>query len=365
VRSMATENVSMRVTRSRAAATQGNNKTGRGALNDISDNRQQHKKQQIRKKNAIKAAFAVSCDDVADNLLDPMDLVNNTVDLVSVIEIETEKPEWYSPDPQFVSDYMNDIMHCYRQSEGHGLPQHGYLSAHTDINEKMREILVDWLVEVHMKFNLQSAVLYTTVQLIDRFLGMQAVTRSKLQLVGITAMLISSKMEEIYPPEVKDFVYISDKAYTQEEIIQMEQTMLNTLKFQVAFPTVYMFSQQIKVATMCDEKTSRVASFLMDMTLQDYSTLRYSPSVMAAACVNLAERMERNATFDERVWTCAQEQWVGYSESELRECMMIVNEILETPRELRAVRKKYSSSKYGKVALTVKPLLADVSGMDQ
>ena len=82
----------------------------------------------------------------------------------------------------------------------------------------MREILVDWLVEVHMKFNLQSAVLYTTVQLIDRFLGMQAVrrptppashsshsvqvTRSKLQLVGITAMLISSKMEEIYPPEV-------------------------------------------------------------------------------------------------------------------------------------------------------------------
>ena len=93
------------------------------------------------------------------------------------------------------------------------------MSAHNDINEKMREILVDWLVEVHMKFNLQSAVLYTTVQLIDRFLGMQAVrhpipppafhsshsvqvTRSKLQLVGITAMLISSKMEEIYPPEV-------------------------------------------------------------------------------------------------------------------------------------------------------------------
>merc|ERR1711935_203168 len=339
-----TENASMRVTRSRAAATQGNNKTGRGALNDISENRQQHKKQQIRKKNATKAAFAVSCDDVADIQLDPMDLVNNTVDLVSTIEIETEteKPDWYSQ-----------------------VPQHGYLSAHNDINEKMREILVDWLVEVHMKFNLQSAVLYTTVQLIDRFLGMQAVTRSKLQLVGITAMLISSKMEEIYPPEVKDFVYISDKAYTQEEIIAMEQTMLNTLKFQVAFPTVYMFSQQIKVATMCDEKTSHVASFLMDMTLQDYSTLRYSPSIMAAACVNLAERMERNVTFDERVWTRAQEQWVGYTESELKECMQTVNEILETPRELRAVRKKYSSSKYGKVAQIVKPLLADVSGMDQ
>jgi cyclin B len=294
-----------------------------------------------------------------------MDVVNSTVDLVSTIEIETEKPAWYSPDPQYVSDYMNDIMHCYRQSEGSGLPKHGYLSAHTDINEKMREILVDWLVEVHMKFNLQAAVLYTTVQLIDRFLGMQAVTRSKLQLVGITAMLISSKMEEIYPPEVKDFVYISDKAYTQEEIIQMEQTMLNTLKFKIAFPTVYMFSQQIKIATQCDEQTSRVASFLMDMTLQDYSTLKYSPSLMAAACVNLAERMQRNLSFEEKIWTTAQEQWVGYAEFELRECMQVVNEILSCPRELRAVRKKYTSSKYGKVAQIVQPLASENPEMDQ
>merc|ERR1711988_2026815 len=147
--------------------------------------------------------------------------------------------------------------------------------------------------------------------------------------VGITAMLISSKMEEIYPPEVKDFVYISDKAYTQEEIIQMEQTMLNTLKFQVAFPTVFMFTQQIKVATMCDEKTSRVASFLMDMTLQDYSMLRFRPSLLAAACVNLAERIERGYGWDESVWDCHQERWVGYTEEELRDCMECVNDILE------------------------------------
>eukprot|EP00656_Telonema_subtile_P049061 TRINITY_DN6023_c0_g1_i4.p1 TRINITY_DN6023_c0_g1~~TRINITY_DN6023_c0_g1_i4.p1 ORF type:complete len:300 (-),score=101.70 TRINITY_DN6023_c0_g1_i4:387-1286(-) len=273
-------------------------------------------------------------------------------------EEEESRPDWFSPDPQFVSEYMNDIMTCYRRSEGCGLPVHGYLNAHNDINEKMREILVDWLVEVHTKFNLQPAVLYTTVQLIDRFLSAEAVARSKLQLVGITAMLIASKMEEIYPPEVKDFVYISDKAYTQDEIKKMEQQMLNTLKFKVAFPTVYMFAQQIKIATMCNEKSSRVASYLMDMTLQDYSTLQYRPSLMAAACVNLAERMERGASdLEQRVWSPAQEEWVGYTEHELRECMQCVDLILEQPRELKAVRKKYASSKWGKVATTTQSLM--------
>lgn len=348
---MAAENVNMRVTRSRALQIAAN-KSGRGALTDISANPQQAKKQAVRKKNGPKA-FAVACDDIE---IEDMEL--------SIGEPEG-KPEWYSPDPQFVADYMNDIMGCYRRSETCGLPTHGYLQAHSDINEKMREILVDWLVEVHTKFNLQSAVLYTTVQLIDRFLsetplvlpnGQQAVPRSKLQLVGITAMLIASKMEEIYPPEVKDFVYISDKAYTQQEIIKMEQTMLNTLQFKVAFPTVYMFAQQIKIATMCDERTSRVASFLMDMTLQDYSMLRFRPSLLAAACVNLAERLERAMDLDQSVWNHAQEQWVGYTEDELRECMQCVDEILASPRELKAVRKKYSSSKWGKVATTVTPL---------
>ncbi len=57
--------------------------------------------------------------------------------------------------------------------------------------------------------------------------------RQKLQLVGVTAMLLASKYEEIYAPEVRDFVYITDKAYTREQILAMEAQMLNTLDFKV------------------------------------------------------------------------------------------------------------------------------------
>jgi hypothetical protein len=89
----------------------------------------------------------------------------------------------------------------------------------TDINEKMRAILVDWLIDVHLKFKLLPETLYLTVEYIDRYLNKEPVTRKKLQLVGVTAMLIASKYEEIYAPEIRDFVYITDKAYTKEEIL--------------------------------------------------------------------------------------------------------------------------------------------------
>jgi len=88
------------------------------------------------------------------------------------------------------------------------------MSVQTDINEKMRSILIDWLVEVQIKFKLLPETLYLTTNLIDRFLGLKKVSRDKLQLVGVACMLIATKYEEIYAPEVKDFVYISDNAYS-------------------------------------------------------------------------------------------------------------------------------------------------------
>ena len=75
--------------------------------------------------------------------------------------------------------------------------------------------MIDWLVDVHLKFKLLSETLFLTINLIDRFLSTKQVERAKLQLLGVSAMLISTKYEEIYPPTVKDFVYITDNAYSK------------------------------------------------------------------------------------------------------------------------------------------------------
>lgn len=89
------------------------------------------------------------------------------------------------------------------------------MSQQPEINDKMRSILIDWLIEVHLKFKLLPETLFITVSIIDRYLEKQKVSKSKLQLVGVTALFIAAKYEEIYPPEIKDFVFITDNAYSK------------------------------------------------------------------------------------------------------------------------------------------------------
>lgn len=121
-----------------------------------------------------------------------------------------------------MAEYARDVCSHMLKTETQNSAKIGYMQKQTDINEKMRAILVDWLIEVHYKFKLLPETLFLTVNLIDRFLDKETIHRTKLQLVGVTAMLIASKYEEIYAPEVKDFVYITDRAYQKDEILKQE-----------------------------------------------------------------------------------------------------------------------------------------------
>ena len=123
-----------------------------------------------------------------------------------------------------------------------------------EINEKMRAILIDWLIQVHLRFGLLAETLYLTVTIIDRYLSVRTfavreaflfnplllqvhtVKKSDLQLVGVTAMLIASKYEEMYAPEVRDFVYITDNTYSSERIRKMEIEMLRELDYMFGNP---------------------------------------------------------------------------------------------------------------------------------
>ncbi|MFO0006517.1 MAG: hypothetical protein ACK559_35900 [bacterium] len=80
------------------------------------------------------------------------------------------------------------------------------------MNQQMRLILVDWLIEVCYKFKFQKQTIFITVSYIDRFLQKQNVLRKNLQLIGVTALFLASKFQEIYPPNIKDFIYITDNS---------------------------------------------------------------------------------------------------------------------------------------------------------
>ena len=97
----------------------------------------------------------------------------------------------------------------------------------------MRAILIDWLIEVHLKFKLRSETLFVTVNLIDRFASKENIAKNELQLVGVAAMLIAAKYEEIYPPILRDFVHICNKSFSGGQILAMEQKMLFAVDFDV------------------------------------------------------------------------------------------------------------------------------------
>ena len=126
------------------------------------------------------------------------------------------------------------------------------MDSQAEINEKMRAILVDWLIEVHHKFELMPETLYLTINIVDRFLSVKTVPRRELQLVGISAMLMASKYEEIWAPEVNDFVCISDRAYSHEQILKMEKAILGKLEWTLTVPTPYVFLVRFIKASIPD-----------------------------------------------------------------------------------------------------------------
>lgn len=140
-----------------------------------------------------------------------------------------------------VEEYRDDILDYLREAEMRHRPKPMYMRKQPDISHSMRTILVDWLVEVGEEYRLQNETLCLAVSYIDRFLSVMSVVRAKLQLVGTAAMFIAAKYEEIYPPDVGEFVYITDKTYTKKQVLRMEQLILKVLTFDLCVPTTSVF----------------------------------------------------------------------------------------------------------------------------
>ncbi|XP_074577002.1 G2/mitotic-specific cyclin-2-like [Curcuma longa] len=250
-----------------------------------------------------------------------------------------------STNPLAVVEYVEDIYTFYRKTEVTSCVSPDYMSQQFDINEKMRAILVDWLIEVHYKFELMDETLFLTVNIIDRFLARQTVVRKKLQLVGVTAMLLACKYEEVSVPVVQDLVLISDRAYTREEILEMEVLILNTLQFNMSVPTPYVFMRRFLKAAESDKKLELLSFFIIELCLVEYKMLNFQPSLLAAAAIYTAQCTLQGY----KCWNRTSEMHTTYSEDQLLECSRFMVDFHQNARtgKLTGVHRKYSSFKYG------------------
>lgn len=262
-----------------------------------------------------------------------------------------------SIDPSTCADLLDEMYAIYYDLEEEYSPA-PYMEIQTDINHRMRAILIDWLIEVHHKFKLHTSTLWLCVHIIDRFLQVTNIDRQKLQLVGISSLLISCKFEEIYPPEVRDCVYITDFAYTREEVLSMENEILKKLNYEICVPTGYHFLARFLDCIKASERTRNLAFYYAERNLQEVDILLIKPHVLACTSVYCAllQQSSQYPSIKTSSWPKCLEEESGYEEGDLLEwAKTIIKHVNEEPetasrRKLIAAKKKYSSERYNNIS---------------
>lgn len=169
-------------------------------------------------------------------------------------------------------------------------------------------------------------------------------------------MLISTKYEEIYPPTVKDFVYITDNAYTREEVLEMECDILQTLDFDIQQTSAYRFLERYTKVMKADSVTTYLAQYVLELGLLDSKMNKFLPSEQAAAAVLFAEKKLKRSGSQTHQHILAEWQKMdkhsGYTIENLAPCFHVFEGLVKSMNssQLKAVYRKFKSGKYFEVA---------------
>ena len=233
--------------------------------------------------------FLGSSNNEQQNMINSMNFINNNINNEQLISEKKLFEYTFSSNSEktlFVGEYLDEIYSNLLSDEKlmKFSPKIGYMENQSDINEQMRAILIDWLVEVHYRFRLKSETLFQTVWIIDTYLSLVEITRAKLQLLGIASLLIACKSQEIYYPQLNEFIDITDGAYAKHELIDMEKKVLKILDFNIVAPTANDFYSIITKAFCFDQKQFYLGKYFLESSLIDYRMIKYSSSVIGVSC---------------------------------------------------------------------------------
>ncbi|KAL7794557.1 cyclin-like protein [Trichoderma ceciliae] len=249
-------------------------------------------------------------------------------------------------DPLMVAEYANEIFDYLRDLEARSVPNPDYMSHQDDLEWKTRGILIDWLIEVHTRFHLLPETLFLAVNIIDRFLSEKVVQLDRLQLVGITAMFVASKYEEVLSPHVENFKKIADDGFSEAEILSAERFILSTLNYDLSYPNPMNFLRRVSKADNYDIQSRTIGKYLTEISLLDHRFMAYRPSHVAAASMYLARLM-----LDRGEWDATIAYYAGYTEEEVEPVVNLMVDYLARPPIHEAFFKKYASKKFLKASI--------------
>ena len=262
---------------------------------------------------------------------------------------------------QIPKDYLNTIYYNLLIEEEKGInpmPDYTYLTRQNEINEKMRSILIDWLIDVHFKFGFTDETLFMTISIIDRYLSISQITRANFQLLGITALMIACKHEEIDLPKIDDFIYITDNAYVKSEVIKMEFDVLSKLNFAFLYPSPIKFFEYLSFHFNFEKKHHMMGKYLMETFLLDVKNAKYKPSIISCACTYIVMKFFKMKNYQESynkkfyILNENEDLPLGHGVKDCAQDICVLVDNIENSNYL-ACFKKYSKDEFEKVSLIV------------
>ena len=257
---------------------------------------------------------------------------------------------------QIPTEYIDTIYYNLLIEEKEGItpkPEYNYMKKQTEINEQMRSILVDWIIDIHCKFGFTDETLFMTILSIDRYLSVRKISRSKLQLLGVAALMISCKHEEIDLPKADDFIYITDNAYTRNEIFKMENDILHLFKFCLLYPSPIKFYEMLSINFKFSKKQFFMGKYLMETFLIDIKNIKYKASVISCACVYIVMKFFKmnnyHDSYDKKWYLIDETNNIEHSVKECAKDICLFVDNIHKSNYL-STQKKYSKPEYEKVA---------------
>ena len=250
--------------------------------------------------------------------------------------------------PLIEKDYLMDNLQDLHQREKTSFPNPNYLRSHP-IDNRKRSILVDWLVEMTHKTSFKQETLFLAVCYIDRYLSQASIKVNELQLLGVTALLITCMYKELRSEHlhVNECVFLTNNMYTRAQIYDMELRILTVLRFDVGTPTTSTFMDIFSGLCDMERVEMAVTRYIAELSLlQGGKMLRFLPSMRAASALLLGSCAVNE--IKPKPSELALSKPFGYTMDELRPCM---EELAELHRrapyaKLRVVRVKYSEELY-------------------
>ena len=219
--------------------------------------------------------------------------------------------------PQLVTEYSNSIMLHLKETEMINTPNYKHLfKKQKTININQRTGVINWIISVCERFSLLPETFYLSLNIFDRYLEKNKLNQNNLQLISCTSIFIASKYEEIYAPEIKDFIFISKHSISKQDILETEYEILKCLNFDLLTVSPYIFLERFyNISDDLNKKILYLAQYILDICLTDIDFCIYNSSIKAASVLFLSRKI---LCKNKKYWNNTLRLHTNYSEKDLK-----------------------------------------------